>query len=140
MGGERFRRYGVGVPDRRILMADLYPLIGAAVALAGGDKLSGNKGYADMFRALGWSKFDMQAAAAAEVAGGALMIPHRTRRVGGAIVAAASAAVLLGEMQAREPKLAGPRTALLLAGIAALIAPGRRTKIVYVDKPPRRRA
>lgn len=114
-------------------MANLYPIIGAAVALAGGDKLAGNKDYASMFRGLGWSKFDMQAAAAAEVAGGALMVPEATRRLGGAILAVTSAAVLMGEVQANEPKLALPRAALLLAGIAALVSPRRATKVVYID-------
>jgi hypothetical protein len=112
----------------------LYPIIGAAVALAGGDKLAGNKDYTSMFRNLGWSKFDMQAAAAAEIAGGALMLPERTRRIGGAILAVASAAVLMGEVNANAPKLALPRAALLLAGIAAVVAPRRRApKVVYID-------
>jgi hypothetical protein len=121
-------------PQEDRIMPNLYPIIGAAVALAGGDKLAGNKDYSSMFRSLGWSKFDMQAAAAAEIAGGALMLPERTRRIGGAILAVTSAAVLLGEVHAREPKLAVPRALLLLAGVAALVAPRRRTpKVVYVD-------
>ena len=115
-------------------MPNLYPIIGAAVALAGGDKLSGNKDYASMFRGLGWSKFDMQAAAAAEMAAGALMLPESTRRIGGAILAVTSAAVLMGEVNGNAPKLAVPRAMLLLAGIAALVAPRRRQpKVVYVD-------
>lgn len=113
-------------------MALTFPLIGAAVAIAGGDKLAGNKDYSNMFRMLGWSQFDMKAAAAAEVAGGALMILPRTRRLGGALLAAASAAVLMSEVNGNQPKLAAPRAALLLAGLAAVLAP-RPKKIVYVD-------
>lgn len=114
-------------------MSLLYPIIGAAVALAGGDKLAGNKAYAGMFHDIGWSKFDMRAAAAAEVAAGAMMIVPGTRRIGGALLAATSAAVLMGEVQANAPKLAAPRAALLLAGLAALIAPRRKPKVVYID-------
>lgn len=111
-------------------MAFLFPLIGVAVAVAGGDKLAGNKDYASMFRMLGWSQFDMKAAATAEVAGGVLMTLPGTRRLGGALLAGASAAVLMSEMNGGQPKLAAPRAALLLAGLAALLSP-RRTRVVY---------
>ena len=107
-------------------MAFVYPLIGVAVAVAGGDKLAGNKDYASMFRQLGWSQFDMKAAATAEVVGGLLMALPGTRRLGGAVLAATSAAVLMGEVQGNQPKLAAPRSVLLLAGLAALLAPRRR--------------
>ena len=107
-------------------MSLFYPMVGAAVAVAGGDKLAGNKSYDRMFHELGWSEFDMRAAAAAEVAGGVLMLAPRTRRLGGFILAVASGAVLASELKAKEPKLATPRAAVLLAAIAAVIAPGRR--------------
>jgi len=36
----------------------LFPLLGAAFAVAGADKIIGNRGYASMFRHLGWSHGD----------------------------------------------------------------------------------
>ena len=108
-------------------MASLFPVLGTAVAVAGADKLVGNRGYAGMFRHLGWSDEGVRAAAIAETVGGALMIPRATRRIGGAIVAAVSAAVLLSELEEGDAKLAGPRSLVLLSGLAALIAPGATT-------------
>ena len=107
-------------------MPSLFPTIGAAVALAGGDKLSGSPGYQAMFRHLGWTPRTMQAVAAAELAGGLLMLPRATRRLGGAVVAATSAAVLMSEMQHQDAKLATPRAMVLLAGLAAIVRPGAR--------------
>lgn len=106
-------------------MTNLIPLAGGAIALAGADKLAGNRAYVGMFRHLGWSDRQMQAAAVAETAGGLLMVPRSTRRMGGALVAAVSAAVLLSEIAEGETKLAGPRGLVLLAGLSALLAPGR---------------
>ncbi len=106
-------------------MSLFFPFIGAAIAVAGGDKLSGNKAYGTMFREIGWSKFDMRAAAAAEVAGGMMLLAPGTRRIGGIVLAAASAAVLAGEVKANAPKLALPRAALLLTALAAVAMPGR---------------
>lgn len=107
-------------------MSLFYPIVGAAVTVAGSDKLIGNKAYDRMFREIGWSDFDMRAAAAAEVAGGVLMLAPRTRRLGGFILAVASGAVLASELKANEPQLAARRAAVLLAALAAMIAPGRR--------------
>lgn len=106
------------------MMASLYPVLGGAVALAGGDKLFGNRGYRRMFRHLRWSESEMQAAAAAEVVGGLLMVPRSTRRLGGALVAAVSAAVLSSELRHGDDRLAAYRGAVLLTGLAALLAPG----------------
>ena len=103
-------------------MTILYPVAGAAVALAGVDKLAGNRGYAGMFEDLGWSEDQMQAAATAEVIGGALMVPRATRRLGGAIVAAVSLVVLAAELRRGDAKLAAPRALVLGAGLAALFA------------------
>lgn len=105
-------------------MSTLYPALGAAIAVAGGDKLAGEDSYRRMFRGLGWSRADMQLLAAVEVVGGALMVPRFTRRLGGALVAAASATVLGSELQQSDAKLAAPRALVLLAGLAALVAPG----------------
>ncbi len=103
----------------------LYPVAGAAIALAGADKLVGNRDYATLFAHLDWSEQEMQAAATAEVAGGLLMMPRGTRRVGGAIVAAISAFVLASEMNRGNSKLAASRAAVLGVGLLALFAPGR---------------
>lgn len=107
-------------------MTNIAPVAGAAVALAGADKLFGNRAYAGMFRHLGWSDGEMQAAATAEVAGGLLMVPRATRRIGGAMVAAVSAIVLLSELEQGDAKLAASRGLVLLAGLSAMIAPGPR--------------
>jgi hypothetical protein len=104
-------------------MSLLYPLLGAAFAVAGADKMSGAKGYADMFRHLGWSPGSMQAVAAAEMTGGVLLGFRSTRRLGGGLLAATSLAVLASEMQRGEARLARPRSLLLLASLAALISP-----------------
>lgn len=100
-------------------MSYLSAALGAAVALAGGDKLAGMRGYEDMFHHLGWSESNIRVAAAAEVAGGLLMIPRRTRGLGGALVAAASAAVLASEVSRGDTKLALPRGLILLFALIA---------------------
>lgn len=105
-------------------MADLYPVAGAAIAVAGADKLVGNRGYKRMFRSLGWSRGEMEAAAAAEVVGGLLMVPRATRRLGGALVAAISGAILYSELQDGDTRLAASRGLVMAAGLAALLAPG----------------
>ena len=108
-------------------MALLFPVLGSAVAIAGADKLAGNKGYVGMFQHLGWTGEQMRAAAIAETAGGVLMVPRSTRRLGGALVAAVSAAVLLSELSDGETKLAASRALVLLGGLAAMFAPGPTT-------------
>ena len=105
-------------------MSYLFPALGAAVALAGIDKLVGQRGYARMFGHLGWSDDQMRAAAVAEVMGGLLMVPSATRRLGGAMVTAASLAVLSSELRHGDAKLAAPRCLVMLAAVAAVVAPG----------------
>jgi len=105
-------------------MSYLFPALGAAMTLAGGDKLAGMRAYDGMFRHLGWSHRDMRVAAAAEMAGGLMMMPRSTRRIGGALVAATSAVVLASEIRHGDAKLAMPRGLVLLAAIAALAIPG----------------
>ncbi len=105
-------------------MPSLYPLLGLAVAMAGYDKLSGDRAYRQVFRELDWSESEMQAAAAAEVAGGIMMVPRFSRRLGGALVAATSATVLSSELERGDDRLAAYRGIVLLAGLAALLAPG----------------
>jgi hypothetical protein len=107
-------------------MNGLMALLGGAIAVAGGDKLAGQRGYERMFQHLGWSESDMRNAALAETVGGALMIPAATRRLGGAIVVAVSGAVIASEIKSGEPKLACPRSLVLMAGLFALFAPTQR--------------
>lgn len=104
-------------------MRYLFPILGAAIALAGVDKLVGQRGYARMFGHLGWTDDQMKAVAVAETAGGLLMLPPATRRFGGTVVAAASLAMLSSELRHGDPKLAGPRALVLLAAVAAAAAP-----------------
>jgi uncharacterized membrane protein YphA (DoxX/SURF4 family) len=103
-------------------MSNLFPALGAAVALAGGDKLAGMRGYDGMFDHLGWSREDMRLAAIAELAGGILMMPRFTRPLGGALVATASAAVLTSELMNGETKLAMPRGLVLFGALCAVAA------------------
>ena len=107
-------------------MSYVFPIAGAAVALAGGDKLAGQRGYDRMFRHLGWSRTAVLVAASAEAAGGLLMIAPGTRRLGGAVVAGVSALLLGSEVRHGDPKLAVPRGMVLLAGLLALLTPERR--------------
>ncbi len=107
-------------------MKALMALAGGAIAIAGGDKLVGQRGYERMFQHLGWSDSEMHNAALAETIGGAMMIPSATRRLGGAIVAGVSVAVIASEIRVGEPKLALPRGLVLLAGLWALFAPEPR--------------
>ena len=106
-------------------MSIIYPALGSAIALAGGDKLAGEGSYKRMFKGLGWSQSDMRLVALVEVVGGALMIPRMTRRLGGALVAAASAVVLQSELAEEQTELAAPRALVLLSGLSALLGPGR---------------
>jgi hypothetical protein len=103
-------------------MRGLIGLAGAAIAIAGGDKLAKQRGYARMFHHLGWSESAMQTAALAETAGGALMVPAATRRLGGALVVGVSTAMIVSEIKNGEAKLAVPRGVVLLAGLCALLA------------------
>ena len=104
-------------------MLKSHQVIGAGVAVAGADKLLGDRAYEGMFRHLGWSQDQMRQVAAAEVLGGVLMILTPTRRLGAAIVLAASARVLAAELGVRETKLAASRGGVLLAALGVLVAP-----------------
>ncbi len=101
-------------------MANIFPYIGTAVAIAGGDKLAGDKSYLGLFRHLGWSRGDMKIAAGAELAGGLMMTIKPTRRLGSALVAAASACVLYSEIRHGDSKLATSRGLVLLAALSGL--------------------
>lgn len=97
-----------------------FPALGAAFAVAGADKMIGNRGYGRMFRHLGWSSAGKRAVAVAELAGGALLAARSTRRLGGAVLAATSAAVLASEVRHGDGRLALPRAALLLAALTGV--------------------
>ena len=105
-------------------MATPYPLAGGSIALAGVDKLVGDRAYKTMFSDLGWTESQMRQVALAEVLGGALMVPKLTRRLGAAIVVAASASVLAAELKHGQVKLAASRGGVLLTALAALAVPG----------------
>jgi hypothetical protein len=107
-------------------MNALMALIGGAIAVAGYDKLAGDRGYQRMFAHLGWSGDAMLMAAVAETAGGALMMPASTRRLGGAMVAGVSMAMLTSEIRSGEPKLGIARGLVLAAGLCAVFASTRR--------------
>ena len=101
-----------------------FPALGAAFAVAGADKIIGNRGYSRMFRHLGWSSGGKRAVAVAELAGGALLAARSTRKLGGAVLAATSAAVLASEVRHGDGKLALPRAMLLVAALTGVA--GRR--------------
>jgi hypothetical protein len=104
-------------------MASPYPIIGASIALAGADKLSGGRGYESLFHHLGWTEDQMHRLGAAELLGGLLMTARPTRRLGAAVVLAASAAVLLAELEKGDFKLAVSRAGVLLAALGGVIIP-----------------
>ncbi len=104
----------------------LFPIFGAAVALAGGDKLAGDRAYAGLFHHLGWSRGDMRAVAATELAGGLLMVARPTRHFGAALVSLASAAVFVSEVRHGDHKLATSRGLVFMMALAAWLAPRGR--------------
>ena len=101
-----------------------FPVVGASIALAGADKVFGNRAYEGMFKHLGWSEADMRKLGGAEVLGGLLMVLRPSRRLGAAIVLAASTTVLTAEIQKGDVRLAVSRGGVLLAALAGLILPG----------------
>jgi hypothetical protein len=107
-------------------MSYVFPVIGAAVAVSGSDKLSGITGYRAMFDHLGWSPQAMQAFALTELTGGLLMMPRATRGIGGALLLAASATVLGSEWRRGDVKLALPRGLIMAVAAAAMLTPARR--------------
>jgi hypothetical protein len=112
-----------GSPIKDLVMTP-YPLAGLAIALAGADKLLGQRAYKSFFGDLGWSETEMRQVGGAELLGGLLMALKPTRRLGAGIVIAASARVLGTELKQDVPKAAAARAGLLLAAVGALVAPG----------------
>ena len=95
----------------------LVSLVGIGMAVAGVDKLAGDRGYVRLYRHWGWSRQQMRAVGAAEVAGGTLINFRRTRRLGGAILAGASATQLTAELAHGDGGLALARTGVLAAAL-----------------------
>ena len=102
------------------LSRTIVPLLGLGMAVAGFDKLAGNRLYRELFDKWGWTRQQMNNVATAELIGGVLMIPRQTRRLGGGILAAASGVVLASELQYRE-SLAAPRMGVLMVALTALL-------------------
>ncbi len=105
-----------------------FGLLGLAFAVAGADKLLAVGSYQRLPHELGWPMGAMQAVAAGEVAGGALLASGRARPLGGAVLALCSAAMLAGELNRRRGSLALPRLGLLLAALTAFV-PERRSAL-----------
>lgn len=100
-------------------------LLGLGFVVAGIDKLFGLRSYERLFRHLGWSEDGMRLVGAGEVAGGVMLTTPATRTLGGLLLAGTSAIVLRTELGHREPRLALPRFALLLAALAVTATPRR---------------
>ena len=113
-----------------------FPALGLAFAVAGVEKLFAVGSYRRLPQDLGWPMGAMQAVAAGEVIGGALLSTGRTRRLGGAVLAISCAAMLGGELQHRQGSLALPRLGLLLAALTAFL-PGTRVVRNSVASLPR---
>ncbi len=105
-------------------MATIYPLVGSAIALAGADKLAGDRSYVGLYRHFGWSDEQRRAAAITETAGGLLMVPRSTRRIGGLLLAAVSVVTLISELKEGDTKLAAARALVLASALGAVLKPG----------------
>lgn len=100
-----------------------YPLLGLGFAIAGADKLMGQRGYRQMFRGWGWSGESRRVLGASEFAGGVLIASESGRRLGGLVLAGASASVLVSELRRGQTSRAMPRGALLLGATLAVLCP-----------------
>lgn len=97
-------------------------LVGAAFAVAGADKMIGQRGYVEAFRHLGWSERAMRLAGTAEAIGGVLAVIPATRAAGSVLLAGASAAVLQSEIRRGDWRLAVPRLGMLCAALTPLLS------------------
>ncbi len=103
-----------------------FPLLALGFAVAGADKLFGQRGYRVMFRHWGWSERRMRGVGALETLGGALLLARTTRPLGGAMLVATCAGVLQAELRHGEARHGVPRLGLLLAAATALLPRGTR--------------
>ena len=103
-----------------------FPLLGLAFAVAGADKLFGERGYLRAYRRLGWTEKQMRAVGGAELAGGVLVATEATRKIGGAVLVLTSVKVLLSELERHDDNLALARIGVLAAALTAFFPSGRR--------------
>lgn len=96
-----------------------FPLLGLGFAIAGADKLLGQRGYRRLFRRWGWRGTGRKIVGAAEFAGGVMVASRLLRHRGGLLLSATSAAVLAKEMGRQETGLAMPRLLMLLGAVSA---------------------
>ena len=114
-------------PDRRKAMSLIYPLLGAAFAVAGADKAVRGRGlrrHVPPARLVARGR--CRRSGPRRSRGGVLLAFRSTRRLGAGILALTSGAVLASEMRLGAGRLAGPRGLLLAAAFTALLSPGRR--------------
>jgi hypothetical protein len=97
-------------------------MVGLGMAVAGVDKLAGERSYARLYRRWGWTRQQMRLAGAAELAGGLMMAFRATRRLGGGVMAAASVTQLTAEIAHGDGALAAARSGVLGAALLSLIA------------------
>lgn len=102
-------------------MSCLVTLVGLGMAVAGADKLAGDRAYEKLYRHWGWTRGQMQLAGLAEFLGGELMAFGRTRRLGGALMTGASVTQLTAELAHGDGGLALARTGVLACGVTALL-------------------
>ena len=103
----------------------LTPVVGLGMAVAGLDKVAGDRTYERLFRHWGWSREQMRLSGAVELAGGLLMANRRTRRLGGAIMAGSSATLLAAELRHGDDGMAAARAGILLTALIALFGSSR---------------
>jgi len=101
------------------------PLVGLGMAVAGADKLAGDRAYLRLFKSWGWSRQEMRASGAVELAGGLLMANPGTRRLGGAIMVGSSAALLAAELRHRDDAMAVARIGVLATALIAFLGSSR---------------
>lgn len=97
-------------------------LVGASFAVAGADKMIGQRGYVEAFHHLGWSERAMRLAGTAEAIGGVLAAIPATRAAGSVLLVGASAAVLQSEIRRGDWRLAVPRLGMLCAALTPLLS------------------
>lgn len=96
--------------------------VGLGMAVAGVDKLAGDRGYVRLYRHWGWTREQMRWAGTAELAGGVLMAFRPTRRLGGGLLTAASAVQLAAEIDHGDNHLAAARSGVMAVALLALLA------------------
>ena len=102
-------------------MSRVVTLVGLGMAVAGADKLAGDRAYERLYRRWGWSRGQMQLAGLTELLGGTLMAFGRTRRLGGVLLTGASITQLTAELAHGDGDLALARTGVLACAVTALL-------------------